>query len=775
MFSTFITVFQENDDIYDILGEIETLNLNDPIFDLEQPNFDRGIFNPSTPVNKMNRDLMNYKNKFTIAHINARSLNKNIEELREIIYKTSFDAIAISETWLTKNTPHDRFELNNFSVFRNDRKTSRGGGILWYIRDHYVTKVIKTPCSQSLPEMLWVEVATAGKKIALGCLYKPPKIPYGVFANLYENLISIYSKYEHIVLVGDFNCNMLDLNAYNTKVLLDSFIEPFSLKQLVEKPTRITNTSSTLIDLILVNKPQNALFSSVCDAPGVSDHCFTYVAYSLKKERFKPYKVTKRDFKNVNWDAFKNAVEYAPWENIFCVGDVNNKVTILENYMNSILDDYAPYKTFTVKKPNLTPWIDDNIRKMMAVRDSYKIDFNETGDLSKFDLYKEHRNRVTSARRQAQSKMFNDTINKYAGDSKKFYDAAKKLRVIPNNNSNAPIHFSAENLNNAFVANNNADVDSDLIDEQIRQMYAKNPPCLHKFDFQPVFEEDVIKMVKSIHTNSTGADNLNAFILKLFIDRVSAVLTHIVNISFETQIFPDKWKLALIKPIPKIQFPIKESDFRPISLLCTLSKIIEKIASNQMCFYFRKFSLFDSNQSAYKPNHGCNTALLKIMDDALDNIDDSLVTILTLLDFSKAFDTVNHRLLLEKLSILGFSQKALDWVTSYLSNRYQKVVLNNDSSPWVMIKNGVPQGSILGPLLFNILVSDMRQFIKFNSGHGYADDVQFEISSKVENINNAIHLVNQDLESVSSYCRNSALTINEKKMLFYDYWYQTCS
>ena len=194
-----------------------------------------------------------------------------------------------------------------------------------------------------------------------------------------------------------------------------------------------------------------------------------------------------------------------------------------------------------------------------------------------------------------------------------------------------------------------------------------------------------------------------------------------------------------------------------------------------MCFYFRKFSLFDSNQSAYKPNHGCNTALLKIMDDALDNIDDSLVTILTLLDFSKAFDTVNHRLLLEKLSILGFSQKALDWVTSYLSNRYQKVVLNNDSSPWVMIKNGVPQGSILGPLLFNILVSDMRQFIKFNSGHGYADDVQFEISSKVENINNAIHLVNQDLESVSSYCRNSALTINEKKMLFYDYWYQTCS
>ena len=110
---------------------------------------------------------MNFQNKFTIAHINARSLNKNIEELREIIYKTSFDAVAVSETWLTKNTPHDRFTLNNFSVFRNDRKTKRGGGVLWYIRDHYQAKVIKTPCSDKIPEMLWIEVSTGGKKLAI--------------------------------------------------------------------------------------------------------------------------------------------------------------------------------------------------------------------------------------------------------------------------------------------------------------------------------------------------------------------------------------------------------------------------------------------------------------------------------------------------------------------------------------------------------------------------------------------------------------------------------
>lgn len=755
-----------SDDIDDVLADIETIDFNDPNFDLDLPDFDRGNFNPSTPVNTINRDFSRFKNKFKVGHINARSLNKNIVELREIVYKTDFDALAVSESWLTKNTPQDRFELNNFSIIRNDRKNKRGGGVAWYIRDHYQPKVIKTPSSKEVPEMLWVEVTTGGKKLALGCLYKPPKIPYGVFANLYESLISIYTKYEHTVLLGDFNVNMLELNANSTKMILDSFIEPFSLKQLIEKPTRITKTSSTLIDLILVNKPENALFSSCCDAPGVSDHCFTYVAYSLKKEKFKPYKVTKRDFKNVNWQNFKNAVEYAPWENILYGENINEKITTLENYMHEILDKYAPYKTFTVKQPNHTPWINKNIRKMMDARDGLKDEFNVTGDPTKFDAYKELRNRVTSARRQAQSKMFNETINQSAGNSKKFYEAAKKLRVIPEKNKNTPIHFSAESLNNAFVSNNNADIDSALIAEQIREMYKKNPPCLHTFDFAPVSEEDVVKIVKSLHTNSTGADNLNAFILKLFIDRVSVVLTHIINLSFEQNIFPDRWKLAIIIPIPKIPFPLKESDFRPISLLCTLSKVIEKLASRQISSYLEKYKLFDPNQSAYKPNFGCTTALLKINDDILDSIDDCEVTVLTLLDFSKAFDTVNHTLLLEKLSILGFSQNARNWVSSYLSDRYQRVKVNNEYSPWVKIKNGVSQGSILGPLLFNILISDMRQFIFFNSSHGYADDAQLKISTKVENINEAINEVNQDLSSISTYCRNSALTINEKKCYY---------
>ena len=200
--------------------------------------------------------------------------------------------------------------------------------------------------------------------------------------------------------------------------------------------------------------------------------------------------------------------------------------------IHSILDKHAPYKSFVVKKPNYTPWIDNKIRHLMNIRDSLKNEFNVTGDSTKFDLYKDLRNKVTSARRLAQRKMFNETINKSAGNSKKIYEAAKMLRIIESDDKNSSFPFSADSLNNAFVSNNNADIDDSLIDEHIRHMYEKNPPCIHNFDFESVFEHDVIKIVKSLKSNSVGVDNLNAFTLKLFIDRISSVLTHIINNSF---------------------------------------------------------------------------------------------------------------------------------------------------------------------------------------------------------------------------------------------------
>ena len=315
-------------DIDDIGDDIlRSISVDDPAYDLELINISKLNFDPISPANIINRDLSSFKNKFIFGQLNARSLNKNFIELKQVLDKTYFDAFAVTETWLTKNTPRDRFTLDNFNILRADRKNKRGGGVCLFLRKQYTKfKVIKIPNCVDMPETLWVEVGVGQNKIAIGTLYKPPKIPCGFFREVYDNLIHIYSKYEHTILAGDFNVNMLNSDSYESRVLSDSLIDPFSLKQMVKSPTRITDKTRTLIDLILVSRPENVLYTGVCDAPGISDHCFTYCAYNIKRVKFKPYVVTKRNFRNFDREAFHNAVELEPWENILCVDEVDDKI-----------------------------------------------------------------------------------------------------------------------------------------------------------------------------------------------------------------------------------------------------------------------------------------------------------------------------------------------------------------------------------------------------------------------------------------------------------------
>ena len=322
-----------NDNFDDILRRIE---LDDPAYDLELVNISKLNFDPVSPASTMNKNLEKFKDKFIFGHINARSLNKNHIELKQVLDKTYYDAFAVSESWLTKNTPKDRFMVDDFNILRSDRKNKRGGGVCLFLRKQYTKfRVIKIPNVCEMPEMLWVEVVVGQCKIAIGTLYKPPKIPCVAFRQAYDSLIYIYSKYEHTILAGDFNVNLLNNDSYDSRVLSDSLLEPFSLSQMVTSPTRITDKSQTLIDLLLVTRPENVLFTGVCDAPGISDHCFIYCAYNIKRVKFKPYIVRRRDFRNFERDKFYQSIELEPWENILCVNSVDDKVLILENLIMS--------------------------------------------------------------------------------------------------------------------------------------------------------------------------------------------------------------------------------------------------------------------------------------------------------------------------------------------------------------------------------------------------------------------------------------------------------
>ena len=273
-------------------------------------------------------------------------------------------------------------------------------------------------------------------------------------------------------------------------------------------------------------------------------------------------------------------------------------------------------------------------------------------------------------------------------------------------------------------------------------------------------------MVRSIKTNACGVDGISAFFLKLGIEYSVYAFTNIINTSILYKKFPTRWKHAIVKPLPKNNNPACVSDYRPISLLPTFSKVIEKLLAKQIIEYLKETNYFDNLQSAYKHLHSTVTALVNVTDDIYECLENSELVFLVLLDYSKAFDCANHRLILAKLKAAGFRNDSLEWISSYLGGRSQKVITKLGESGWSEVVNGVPQGSVLGPLLFTVLVSDLRDAIKRGRYHVYADDTQLYYSCKCENVNNTINDINSDLDRISKYSKTNCLKLNAEKNKF---------
>ena len=544
--------------------------------------------------------------------------------------------------------------------------------------------------------------------------------------------------------MGDFNIDHLKTNTSALNFFNSNVLEPFALTQVIENPTRITKNTSTLIDLVLTGSPENVKKTGVVDVPGISDHCLVYLSYALKKPKYKPKMVTRRDLHDFKEEKFIEEISEVSWEDLYTADTPDTKANIFETKFSAVLNKHAPFKTFRVTRPP-APWLTNEIKETMNKRDRYKNKFNQQKKYEKrdevttqtFSIYQGLRNKVTHMIRASKIKMFNDKINSKIKHPKAFHNALKDNSIVDNKRINIT-HPAVDStkLNECFLSNNNAKIDNSKIDQEIGNILKNGLPA--SFTFREVSKAEIEKVIKSIKTNACGVDKISAYFLKLCIQHITGPLKEIVNSSFRVSNFPTRWKMALVKPLPKINIPLEPSDFRPISLLPAVSKIMEKIAAKQMVEYLKAKRLLDNYQSAYKSNHSTLTALLNITDDIYDALENSQVTFLILLDYSKAFDCANHRLILAKLEKFGFNKQALGWIQSYLTKRSQQVCTEENSSPWKFMINGVPQGSILGPLLFTILISDIKGTIKNGKYHLYADDTQIYYSCKVNDISDTI-------------------------------------
>jgi hypothetical protein len=297
----------------------------------------------------------------------------------------------------------------------------------------------------------------------------------------------------------------------------------------------------------------------------------------------------------------------------------------------------------------------------------------------------------------------------------------------------------------------------------------KTPPLSsdlpYSFEFKEVDESFILQELGSLKTNkATGLDQISAKLLKDSSSIIASGLTKIINASFVSQTFPDIWKKGKIIPFFKSNDPTSPNNYRPITILPIVSKVMEHIVHRQVYEYLQEHDLITSEQFGFRPKLSTSIALTQLTEEILHNLDNKLVTGAVFIDLRKAFDTVDHELLIMKLRNLGFSKSVINWFTSYLSSRTVVTSINNSTSSARPVTVGVPQGSILGPLLFLIFINDLPQCLNNCKSILYADDTLLYYSAKSTTELEA--KINADLQSLSQWLNNNLLTLNYEKTKF---------
>lgn len=694
---------------------------------------------------------------FTAAHLNARSLVPHFNEIRDLLTSSNFDVLAISETWLTDAIPNSAISIDGYTFYRADRD-GRGGGTGIYIKNTFKSTAIEL---NIFVEQVWIRVKIGKTVYAIGSVYRAPAVDINSFLERFEDTLSdILPTCDEMLCLGDFNINFLDIRV-SAVTLFRSLLDAFGLIQLIEEPTRVTQHTSTLIDLIIVTPSVGIGGSGVIDASDISDHHVVFCDINVKNDKMLPATVTYRNFSSFNYNSFKIDLESLPWYYVYSMDDVNDKVLFINENILYLFDIHAPFKTSTFSKPN-PPWLTHVIRQMMRLRDEALKKYKTSRLSAHKEYYRMLRNQTTFAIRSEQKAYF-----KYQFRNKNSKEMWKTLNqsVLNKRNSSIPQHFSDPDLLNTHFVNSSHSPYQPSQDTINFYNNNRHKSFISQFDFELVLESEIHKIIFSLRSNAVGVDNISAAMIKYCCPFILPYVTHVINFCLVNGVFPECWKFAQVIPVPKAATVSGLSDLRPISILPVLSKVLERVVDEQLRQYLRKHDMLPSHQSGFRPGYSCTTALLEITDDIFRAIDSKSLALVVALDYSKAFDMLNHTLMLSILRYFGLGEAAISFFTQYLLSRKQCVKLGGEFSDFASIASGVPQGSICGPLLFILYTSMLYDAVDPTvcKLFSYADDTQLCFTFNRNSLDSIEVIVNETLDAISKFSSDHCMVLNPSK------------
>lgn len=705
--------------------------------------------------------LAPFHKHLTAAHINAQSLTAHIEEVWVILDTQVFDVFAVSESWLKPSISSRDVDIAGYTLYRNDRINKIGGGVAVYVRNNLKVKVLFTTPQEytARPEFMFLEVGLYGANaLLLGVCYRPPRI--GHMTDFEDALLRILPNYNNVLIMGDLNTDLLKRNN-NETIQLTDFFRSCNLSILPLNATHHTANTHTLLDLMVVSDPALSVCHGQISVPAISHHDLIFCALTLKTPKIRQRFITYRNFRVFSEPEFLADVYSTNWQSITESVSVDDMVGSFNTLLLNLYNKHAPLVKKRVNKKRPTPWLTDEIMSLMAKRDSVHRKAKRNNDQQLFNQYRRLRNQVKQQLRNSKHRYITSLFGDRNQTSTSLWRSVRKLG-FGKQPTQVSIDIPLNSLNDYFTSFSQSSSNIDV--QNYLTLLRNTPPANHlQFQFKPILPGEVFGAIQRIRSEATGTDNISISLVKRILFAIIPVLTTIFNNSLQSSIFPDQWKSASIRPLNKIPSPSSPQDFRPISILPAISKAFERLVHCQISDYLNSHKVLNSFQSGFRKNHSTETALIRVTDDIRSAMDRGQCTILALFDFSKAFDTVNHSILIEKLKIIGFSANALSWMGSYLSGRRQCVCHDNNTSDWLTVTSGVPQGSILGPLLFTIYVNDIHTVLRNTKFHSYADDLQIYTHFKADGLNDTVALINDDITRLLQWSREHGLKLNPDK------------
>jgi len=720
------------------------------------------------------RDVnVNSESNLLFLHHNIRSFHRNFDELSVFLENidSKFHVIILTETWFTEDNKASIDGYNAHHLFR-DGKT--GGGVSIYVCNSFSSKQIDNLTIRGEAyEVCAASVSCGGEIIYFIGTYRPPNdVDFEYYLNRYIDMLINFNTFnKKVYIAGDFNVDTLADNN-RTRMFTDAMRSLFMLP-LITIPTRVTDDCCSLIDNIWTN--QLSVTISGVFLVEISDHFPIFVIAPRLAQRDGRFMKYFRDHSAQSLDKLEATVEEF-------VANYNARGVHLNDEMSKLLSDLmGMYDRCCVIRSKICsvksitkPWINREIRCLIT-RKHYLFRQYKSGVCS-FEFYNRFKNTVSSSIKLAKREYFRRRFNDNSKCSSDMWKLLNKLIERNRKPTNFSLTIDGSSVIDDFdvgtVFNDYFSSVAERISTNIPQYnidplsYMTGLGTDHSFFAAPSMPLDVYNIISSMKLKGAPLSEIPIFIYKRLNKYLCSVISDMFNKSLSVGVFPDVLKRARVIPIYKAGDKEDVSNYRPISTLSIMSKIFELLMCTRMKSYIERFSLLGHCQFGFRTNFSTADAITEFLDRIYVAIDNKEYFVSVFLDFQKAFDTVDHAILVRKLSRLGFRGPINDWFKSYLTNREQFVSINGIHSQTLDVVRGVPQGSVLGPLLFNLYIGDMHKATTLGVIH-YADDTTVYHSGV--DVPAVVHCVNDEMSKVNRWLCANKLSLNAAKskvMLF---------